>query len=158
MRPNVVILGEAPGKEEDRHGRPFIGPSGKILQSILDLLSQKYGKRFRPLVSNTIGCAPKRDCGKIGTPSDQEVAACLPWVKQLLTICQPQLVVSLGIVANDSYEMNLITEFDFPQIHVYHPAFILRTGGVKSRYYSLAIQKISEAVEVHCGVEESKTQ
>lgn len=158
MRPNVVILGEAPGKEENDHGRPFIGRSGKLLQTILNTVASSFPEKFRYLISNTVACAPWRDTGKIGTPTEEEATACRPWVFKLLRLTQPELVINLGSVARESYEMYLLPLFDYPYISVYHPAYLLRTGGTLSPHYPRVVREISEAVEVHCGVEKGKTQ
>jgi uracil-DNA glycosylase family 4 len=85
----IMIIGEAPGGEEDRQGVPFIGPAGKLL----DLMLQSIGMdRDQAYVTNIL---PWRPPGN-RSPTDAEIAACLPFVKRHIELAAPKILVLVG--------------------------------------------------------------
>lgn len=94
----LVLIGEAPGKEEVRQGRPFVGQAGKNLDEFLDMLDIERGDiyitnavKFRPVKVNPDTCRVSNR-----TPSREETALCAGWLFRELRIIAPQLVVTLG--------------------------------------------------------------
>jgi uracil-DNA glycosylase family protein len=99
----VVLVGEQPGDIEDRQGRPFVGPAGRVLDRAL---AEVGIERERAYVTNAVkhfkftGSTGKRRIH--ATPDAIEVAACKPWLQAELTLLDPVLVVSLGATAGSS--------------------------------------------------------
>jgi uracil-DNA glycosylase family 4 len=130
---DIMFIGEAPGRNEDQQGRPFVGPAGKFLDELLDLIDLN---RKQVYIANVIKCRPQgnRD------PLPQEIITCRPWLERQIEIINPQIIVTLG-----RYSMALF----FPQksigkIHgtakkhddiiyyaMYHPAAALHQGGLR---------------------------
>lgn len=88
----VVLLGEAPGAQEDLTGRPFVGRSGQLLDR---LLGEAGLPRDGLHVLNTVKCRPPDN----RTPTRAETAACRPWLTAQLALLRPELVVALGLSA-----------------------------------------------------------
>ncbi len=89
----VLILGEAPGKDEDEQGKPFVGRSGQLLDKMLAAIN--LNRRSNVLISNTIYWRPpgNRD------PTQGEIVACLPFVERLIELSQPKLLILTGKAA-----------------------------------------------------------
>lgn len=89
----VLLIGEAPGKDEDEQGRPFVGRSGQLLDRMLAQIG--LSRRENVLISNTIYWRPpgNRD------PTQGEIVACLPFVERLIELKQPQLLILTGKAA-----------------------------------------------------------
>lgn len=87
----IVFLGEAPGEDEDRHGRPFVGRSGRTLDR---LLAAAGIDRRASYVTNTVLCRPAAN----RTPRVAEVNACAEHLDRQLAVVQPRVVVTLGAV------------------------------------------------------------
>src|SRR5262249_31721293 len=89
----VLVLGEAPGKEEDEQGKPFGGRSGQLLDRMRRLIGLR--RQSKILISNTIYWRPpgNRD------PTQGEIVACLPFVERLIDLAQPKLMLLLGKAA-----------------------------------------------------------
>lgn len=136
----LVFVGEAPGVEEDRSGLPFVGLSGKLF----DRMAGSIGlDRDRFLVTNVI---PWRPPGN-RTPSDAEVAMCLPFLLRHLALLRPRRVVLLGGLATKAVTDNPAgirrlrgrwqpvpipgLAAPVPMLPTYHPAYLLRTPGAK---------------------------
>ena len=136
LDPEIVFIGEAPGAQEDKTGRPFVGRAGRLLESLLEEIGMK---REDVWIGNIIKHRPpgNRD------PKPDEIGACEPYLTVQLRILQPKLIVTLGRFAmyyfykggkisrdhgnlirveNSKVDKDL---FVFP---VYHPAAGLRNG------------------------------
>ncbi len=88
----VVIIGEAPGKNEDKTGRPFVGKAGLILDEAL----YKAGiERSRVFVTNIVKCKPPRN----RVPEKEESAACIPYLKRQISVIGPKIICILGATA-----------------------------------------------------------
>jgi len=130
---DVMFVGEAPGKEEDEQGRPFVGRSGKMLNTWIE---KGLGlKREDVYIANTVKCRPNdnRD------PAADEMRTCRPFLDKQIEIVQPKVIVTLGRIAaksllgvKDFYitrEHGVWKKYnDIDLICVYHPAFLLRQG------------------------------
>ena len=86
---DIVFIGEAPGSQEDKLGRPFVGPAGKILDQLLESISLD---RHKVHICNVIKCRPpgNRD------PLPVEIDACSSWLESQLEIISPRVIVTLG--------------------------------------------------------------
>lgn len=130
----VVLIGEAPGRDEDLEGRPFVGRSGKLLDRMLAAISLD---RTSVYIANIV---PWRPPGN-RTPTPQETAICLPFIQRQIELVNPDILVCLG---NPSTQTLLGTKegitktrgrwFKFHTgsreiraIPTYHPAFLLRS-------------------------------
>ncbi|MGH7076872.1 MAG: uracil-DNA glycosylase [Acetobacteraceae bacterium] len=136
----LVLIGEAPGAEEDRAGLPFVGPSGQLLDRMLASIGLD---RTNLLITNVL---PWRPPGN-RSPTDQEVAACLPFLLRHLALLQPRFLVLLGSMATRSLTgtshgisrlrgrwINVSVPGlpePVPALPTYHPAYLLRTAGAK---------------------------
>lgn len=127
---DLVIVGEAPGGEEDRTGRPFVGPAGKLL----DLLLLTIGfPRSEVFICNILKCRPpgNRD------PRPDEVEACTRFLHRQLELISPRAILAVGTFA--AKELTASQESigrlrgrvhdyrDIPLVATYHPAFLLRS-------------------------------
>jgi DNA polymerase len=136
----VLMIGEAPGAEEDRQGKPFVGPAGKLLDRMLESIGLDRGS---VLISNTIYWRPPGN----RNPAPEEVAACLPFVERLVEIVDPAVLVLVGGIASKSllaskdgimkmhgrwftFETPRMSR-PVPTMPIYHPAFLLRSPGQK---------------------------
>jgi uracil-DNA glycosylase family 4 len=128
----LMVVGEAPGVEEDRTGRPFVGPAGKLLDTLL--LAAGF-RRDEVYICNVLKCRPpgNRD------PQPDEVAACAPYLEAQIRHVAPRVIAALGRFAAHALlgtEASLArlrgTEHEvqgIPVIVTYHPAALLRNPG-----------------------------
>lgn len=128
----LMIIGEAPGRQEDATGRPFVGRAGKVLEEMLALVGLK---RKDVYITNVVKCRPVGGDGKDRPPSEEEVAACSFHLKQQILLLKPELIVTLGATAlkyfyPGAYVSELhgrFLEYDGAMIFpTYHPAAIFR--------------------------------
>jgi uracil-DNA glycosylase family 4 len=132
----VLFIGEGPGAEEDRQGVPFVGPSGRLLDKMLESIGLK---RADVLISNTVFWRPPGN----RTPTPQETAACMPFVERLVELTDPKVLVPLGGPAAKSllgqtqgigrlrgnwfsFETPRMSH-PVPATPMFHPAYLLRT-------------------------------
>ncbi len=139
-RPKVAIMmiGEQPGDQEDRQGRPFVGPAGKLLDKCLEEVDIDRRKVY---VTNTVKHFRWEPRGKLRIhkkPSLKEIHACRPWLEAELEAVRPELIVCLGATAAQSLlgsgfkitqSHGKVQETDGlpPIIATLHPSAILRT-------------------------------
>jgi DNA polymerase len=139
----LMFIGEAPGREEDRQGRPFVGEAGKLLTRLIN----KMGfERDDVYIANIIKCRPpgNRD------PEADEINACMPFLKRQIEIIAPEVIMSLGrISAHTLTGLNIpisklrgtFREFQgIPLMPTFHPAYLLRNPGDKKLVWSDAQQ------------------
>ncbi len=134
----LMIIGEAPGAEEDRTVEPFVGRAGRMLDAMLRAIGLDRAEVF---IANTIKCRPpgNRD------PRVDEVAACNDYLEQQIDAVAPDVVVAVGRVAAQRQlhedlplgrmrgKTHRLAERDVPLIVTYHPAYLLRTPAQKAR-------------------------
>ncbi len=140
----VVFIGEAPGADEDRVGVPFVGRSGHLLDKMMNAVGLTRADAY---ICNIL---PWRPPGN-RTPLDSEVAVCLPFLKRQIDLVDPDYIFILGTsAANSVLDMaETISKmrgkwFEYEKsngkkAHVlasFHPAYLLRTPGQKSRSWS----------------------
>ena len=132
----ILFIGEAPGAEEDRQGKPFVGASGQLLDRMLASIGLDRSKVF---ISNTVFWRPPGN----RTPTTAEIAACMPFVERLVELIDPQVLVTLGGPAAKallsqtegvsrlrgrwfSYSTPRLSR-PIPATAMYHPAYLLRS-------------------------------
>ena len=94
-----MLVGEAPGEQEDRHGAPFVGAAGQLLT---ELLSQAELDRSALYVPNAVKHRPSSPAGRgrqNRAPRQSEIRACFPWLEAEIRIIQPRVIVCLGAIA-----------------------------------------------------------
>ena len=85
----IMFVGEAPGFQEDRQGRPFVGPAGQLLEQLLAVIGLKRNQVY---ICNVIKCRPSEN----RDPLPAEIASCKHWLDDQLRIVQPKIIVTLG--------------------------------------------------------------
>jgi len=140
----IMMIGEQPGDREDREGRPFVGPAGKLLDRCLE---EAEIDRRKVYVTNTVKHFKWEPRGKLRIhkkPSMREIHACRPWLEAELETVRPKLIVCLGAVAAQSL---LGAKFKITQSHgeiqqteglppiiaTLHPSAILRARSEEDR-------------------------
>jgi len=131
----IMVIGEAPGKDEDLQGRPFVGLSGQLLDKIL----AAYGFTLEEhiFISNIVKCRPPEN----RVPTPQEAAVCMPWLLKQIELVDPKILILLGATAL-KYMMgpdhritrergNWLTWQNRLVMPVYHPAALLRDPSLK---------------------------
>jgi uracil-DNA glycosylase len=138
-RVDWIVIGEAPGAEEDRRGEPFVGRAGHLLDAMLHAIGLNRGTNV--YIANVLKSRPpgNRD------PKPEEVAACLPYLMRQILLLQPRLMLAVGRIAAQnllSTDLSLgrlrgkvhhFGELNTPLIVTYHPAYLLRTPTDKSK-------------------------
>ncbi|MBW1706733.1 MAG: uracil-DNA glycosylase [Deltaproteobacteria bacterium] len=126
----LVFVGEGPGRDEDRVGRPFVGVAGELLT---DIIEKGMGlTREDVYICNVVKCHPPEN----RDPERDEIEACLPFLKQQIRIIQPEVICTLGRIASQELlEKGIkITQdrgkwysfMDIPVMPTYHPAYVKR--------------------------------
>jgi uracil-DNA glycosylase family 4 len=130
----VMFIGEGPGSEEDRTGRPFVGQAGMLLDGMIFALGFE---RRQVYIGNVVKCRPpgNRD------PEDDEMAACAPYLERQIELVQPRVIVALGRVAarrltGSTKPMSALrgrwTSYrGIPLLPTFHPAYLLRSPAAK---------------------------
>ncbi|GAC1408025.1 MAG: hypothetical protein NVSMB6_06520 [Burkholderiaceae bacterium] len=133
---NWLFVGEGPGRNEDLKGEPFVGPAGKLLDSMLAAIDLNRGRNA--FVANVVKCRPTDANGKDRAPNPEEVAACHPFLARQIALIEPSILIALGKVAAVSLlERDPGTPVSslrgvvhrygaLPLVVTYHPAYLLR--------------------------------
>lgn len=136
-RADWLVIGEAPGAEEDRRGEPFVGAAGQLLDAMLKAIG--LDRRSNVYIANILKSRPpgNRD------PKPEEVAACLPYLRRQIALVQPKIMLAVGRIAAQNLlgtEAPLgrlrgqVHRFgDTPLVVTYHPAYLLRTPADKRK-------------------------
>jgi uracil-DNA glycosylase family 4 len=131
-----MIIGEAPGAEEDRRGEPFVGRAGKLLDEMLRAVGQPRDKVF---IANILKCRPpdNRD------PKPAEAATCRAYLERQIALVKPKIILAVGkiaaqhMLASDatvgSMRGSVHQHGDIPLVVTYHPAYLLRSPAQKSK-------------------------
>ncbi len=131
----LVFVGEAPGREEDLIGRPFVGEAGRLLTRIIE--NGMGLKREDVYICNVVKCRPPRN----RDPEKEEVEICLPFLKRQIQIIRPEVICILGRVAAQALlgkdfkitqDRGKWNSFEgIPVMPTYHPAYVLRNPRAK---------------------------
>ncbi|MCW8892071.1 MAG: uracil-DNA glycosylase [Deltaproteobacteria bacterium] len=131
---DLVLVGEAPGREEDETGVPFVGEAGRLLEKILFAMQLS---REAVYICNVIKCRPPHN----RDPQADEIACCEPFLKQQLSVIKPQVIITLGRFATQTllHTKDPISrvrghwhEYEgIPLMPTFHPAYLLRSPAGK---------------------------
>lgn len=135
-----LLVGEAPGAEEDRLGDPFVGQAGKLLDNMLAAIG--LNRRENVYIANVLKCRPPGN----RNPEPDEVAKCTPFLLQQIGLIQPKLIVAMGRFAAQtlldtdasiaSLRGRLHSYAGVPLIVTYHPAYLLRNLPDKAKAWA----------------------
>ena len=152
-----MLIGEAPGEQEDLQGEPFVGRAGQLLNEMLRAL---HLSREEVYIANILKCRPpaNRD------PKPEEVAACEPYLKRQIALVQPKIILAVGRIAAQNLlkttkplsrlRGKVHSYDDIPVIVVYHPAYLLRNPIAKRQAWEdlkLAFKVYSDSMSVANG-------
>jgi DNA polymerase len=134
-RAEFMIVGEAPGAEEDRRGEPFVGRAGKLLDAMLAALGFDRSDVF---IANVLKCRPAEN----RDPRPEEAAACAPWLDRQIALVQPRVLIAVGkhaaqrLLGTDSPLGRLRGRphryGKVPVVVTWHPAYLLRRPEAKA--------------------------
>ena len=135
-----MLIGEAPGAEEDRLGEPFVGQAGKLLDNMLAAIGLERGKNV--YIANVLKCRPPGN----RNPEPEEVARCSPHLLRQIELVRPKLIVAMGrfaaqtLLATDASIASLRGRVHayagVSLIVTYHPAYLLRNLPDKAKAWA----------------------
>lgn len=148
LNAKLMIVGEAPGFNEDAQGEPFVGRAGQLLNAMLNAIGLE---RHEVYIANILKCRPPEN----RDPASDEVATCTPFLQKQIDFIKPQLLVAVGRIAAH-YLLNTKTSlgqlrgktYDYnqtPLIVTFHPAYLLRNPRDKAKAYQ-DLQLISKTL------------
>jgi uracil-DNA glycosylase len=129
---DLLVIGEAPGAEEDRRGEPFVGPAGQLLDEMLRAIGLDRNVVY---IANILKCRPpgNRD------PQNSEAASCRPYLDAQIRLLQPKVILAVGRIAAQQLlgsdlplgrmrgQVHTLDSAGVPVVVTYHPAYLLRT-------------------------------
>jgi DNA polymerase len=131
---DLMFIGEAPGRDEDEQGKPFVGRAGQLLTDIIKAMKLTRDDVY---ISNVVKCRPPEN----RNPEPEELDACRPYIRQQVGIIKPRVIVTLGKFALQSltekaYGITAVRgkwlEYNGVKVMpTYHPAYLLRTPSAK---------------------------
>ncbi len=136
-----MIVGEAPGAEEDRQGEPFVGRAGQLLDNMLRAIGLQ---RAQVYIANILKCRPPRN----RDPQPEEVAACRAYLERQIQWVRPRIILAVGRVAAQNLlqttrpigrlrgRVHRYPHVDAPVVVTYHPAYLLRSPGEKRKAWA----------------------
>jgi DNA polymerase len=134
LDPPILFIGEGPGADEDRTGRPFVGRAGQLLDKMIGAIGLPRGAVF---IANIVKCRPPEN----RTPEPDEVAACMPFLERQIAALRPKLICTLGLPATRALlpEVRAISAVrgrlfecgGVPLVPTFHPAYLLRNPAAK---------------------------
>ena len=141
IRPEWLIIGEAPGADEDLRGEPFVGQAGKLLDAMLAAVGLSRDRDV--FIANVLKCRPPGD----RDPAPLEIESCRPYLERQVALLQPKLVLVVGKVASAALlgregtmasmrgqpHRVVIGDREYPVIATYHPAYLLRSASEKAK-------------------------
>ena len=145
-----LVIGEAPGAEEDRRGEPFVGRAGQLLNAMLQAIGLS---REQVYIANILKCRPPKN----RDPRPEEVACCEPYLKRQIELLSPRIILAVGRIAAQNLLKNdtpigrmrgrvyYYGEHSIPVVVTYHPAYLLRSPGEKRKVW----QDLILAMEAH---------
>ena len=136
---DLMFIGEAPGRDEDIQGEPFVGRAGQLLTDIIKAMKLT---RDNVYIANVIKCRPPEN----RNPELDELESCRPYIRRQVEIIQPRVIVTLGRFAlqsltEKSYAISSVRGqwLEYNGIKVmptYHPAYLLRTPSAKKEVWA----------------------
>ena len=157
---DLMFVGEAPGRDEDLSGRPFVGRAGQLLTRMIDPMGLERSQVF---IANIIKCRPPQN----RTPAVDEIARCVPFLEEQIAAVAPRVIVTLGSPATRTL---LATEqtitalrgrvYPYPGnekiavVPTFHPAYLLRNEAQKTKSWhdlKLAMEILAGPIENRVG-------
>lgn len=125
----ILFVGEGPGQQEDLEGEPFVGAAGKLLDDMLSIIDLG---RENCYIANIVKCRPPRN----RDPEEAEIQACLPWLREQISILRPKMIICLGRIAagvliHPDYRITkehgtFVNQDGIWLTSIYHPSALLR--------------------------------
>ncbi|MCH8078494.1 MAG: uracil-DNA glycosylase [Proteobacteria bacterium] len=149
-----LIIGEAPGAEEDKQGEPFVGRAGKLLNNMLFALGLQREQVF---IANILKCRPPKN----RDPKPEEVNACSSYLREQIDLIQPKIILAVGRIAAQNLmktetpigkmrgQRYQYADTGIPVVVTYHPAYLLRSPREKRKAWQdlqLAMRVYKETV------------
>lgn len=141
-RAHWMIVGEAPGEQEDRQGEPFVGPAGQLLDAMLRALGLTRGEdgpQRQVYIANTLKCRPPGN----RNPAPEELQRCEPFLMRQIALVRPRIILAMGrfavqaLLRSDEPVGRLrgrVHRYEgVPLVVTYHPAYLLRNPADKAR-------------------------
>jgi DNA polymerase len=139
-----MLIGEAPGAEEDARGEPFVGQAGRLLENMLAAIGLSRSRDV--FIANVLKCRPPRN----RDPLPEEVARCEPFLARQIELLSPRIIVVMGrfaaqsLLRTDASIASLrgrlhgyqVAGRRIPVVVTYHPAYLLRNLGDKAKAWS----------------------
>ncbi|MDX1514420.1 MAG: uracil-DNA glycosylase [Gammaproteobacteria bacterium] len=134
----LMIIGEAPGADEDRQGEPFVGRAGRLLNSMLGAIGLE---REAVYIANIVKCRPPRN----RDPRPEETASCGGYLKRQIELVRPRVILAVGRVAAQNLlgtataigrlrgQQHRHPQSGVPLVVTYHPAYLLRSPAEKRK-------------------------
>jgi len=135
---DVMVIGEAPGAEEDKQGKPFVGAAGKLLDNMLKAIGLDRENVF---IANILKCRPPAN----RNPSNEEAIACEGYLLRQIDLIQPKLILSVGGISAKNLlkteeavgrlrqQRQQMVKRNIPVLVTYHPAYLLRKPSEKAK-------------------------
>ena len=144
-RAHWMVVGEAPGEQEDKLGEPFVGPAGQLLDRMLAALQLSRAAPAQPdaarqvYIANTLKCRPPRN----RNPAPEEMQRCEPFLLRQIELLQPRIILAMGAFAVKALLRSeepvgrlrgrVHRYHGVPLVVTYHPAYLLRQPLEKAR-------------------------
>ena len=137
-RADLMVVGEAPGRDEDRQGEPFVGRAGQLLDRMLLAMGLP---RERVYIANVLKCRPPNN----RDPKPAEADACRPFLERQIALTQPKVLLSVGRISAQNLlrteqavgrlrsRVHTLEPMGLPLIVTYHPAYLLRQPSEKRK-------------------------
>ncbi len=139
VRARMMVIGEAPGAEEDRQGEPFVGRAGGLLNSMLRAAGFARSEVY---IANVLKCRPPNN----RDPSMEEAERCLPYLRRQIELVAPDVILCVGRIAAQrllgredtlARMRGRVHAFEsVPVVVTYHPAYLLRSPGEKRKSWA----------------------
>ena len=138
-RAEWMVIGEAPGAEEDRRGEPFVGRAGQLLDAMLRAIGLSRAENV--YIANVLKSRPPNN----RDPRPEEVAACLPYLRRQIDLVRPRVLLAVGRIAAQNLlgtdesltrlrgRVHRFGELNTPLVVTYHPAYLLRNPADKRK-------------------------
>ncbi len=138
---NWMIIGEAPGADEDRQGEPFVGRAGQLLNAMLNAMGLA---REQVYIANILKCRPPRN----RDPSPEEARRCWPFLQRQIELIRPRILLSVGRISAQHLlqttepvgrlrgRVHAFGEQGIPLVVTYHPAYLLRSPDQKANAWA----------------------
>lgn len=133
-----MVVGEAPGSEEDKLGEPFVGAAGQLLTAMLAAI---HLPREQAFITNVLKCRPPEN----RDPRPDEIAQCRPYLQRQIELVKPKLILAFGRIAAHNLlgldqplsrlrgQLHHVPDLGMPVVVTYHPAYLLRVPADKRK-------------------------